>query len=897
MSQRIQYQPSVPRGGYRPQQTDERKIARMREEAARQVQGMQRVADAEIRSRERVLASMKEDEAYTARAEERNFRIETANGQRKIEGLQRQQVRDQQQFEINQKDNLAILESISSLSQSAGAIVDYVQAERKKKKTAEEEKKAREGKTAAEKAVDAAFREKLGWQLTANSAQIVSNANIVGEQGGNPLAVEQTKVNNPAQQRNLTEAGVRKVLSPAQLNFRWQEWKKANNLGALSTRETVEQTEAFYSFLSETLGLDGFSAEFLEEVSEGWEAFSQNLIAVATNDEIAASQNTRKERAKTVIFDAGLTPATFNRKGTDVYFELLDLNKGDRTKAWDDFFAYFGEVDADGKPILDIKLLENFPFVKDGKETTVKEVFGGEGGRLDKLRQTIIKSQNEQIKLIRDTDNLRAYEDEQEAIQTFFAGRDNDAGTAKLAQELQEEYQQKHRKPSVKLNFVLEHLTYKARHRKNAFEQAEKLRDFELNPELVNGLCRLDPEKCRPFQERLQLHQSKYQGKSFAKDQSTLSSSVSGRSTMLDAKGGERPMIVQLFAEHRDLLELYMASGMQFEAASAKAASDIDKKYQSLYKVNDPTNKYYRKVHRNGTVSYPYLVVPGASRADQARQESEQLTKTIKDIGVEGLLNIPLSVSSAERLAYVKENFYKDDFKLLPNEITVIAAAKKLPPHEFFNRLYAANGDKFRLTSPLKYNGQDAPFTPEDYAIFNGPGGINQKLSRINKLNPGHYQQANTMRPGSPVGQIIGPNTGIIVTDPADGTGGTDAVIKQGQRGAKYSWPVQGQVLKVVNDRSTEYRLEEGATKRDFGNHVEIRFRLPSGREVDALVSHFDKVADLKPGDTISPNTFIGTQGRSGSTTGAHVSFDFYQKGTNIPDTEARDWFLKTHLQ
>ena len=60
---------------------------------------------------------------------------------------------------------------------------------------------------------------------------------------------------------------------------------------------------------------------------------------------------------------------------------------------------------------------------------------------------------------------------------------------------------------------------------------------------------------------------------------------------------------------------------------------------------------------------------------------------------------------------------------------------------------------------------------------------------------------------------------------------------------------------------------------------------------------NFDQVADLKPGDTVAPNTFIGTQGRSGSTTGAHVSFDFYQKGTNIPDTEARDWFLKTHLR
>jgi len=163
--------------------------------------------------------------------------------------------------------------------------------------------------------------------------------------------------------------------------------------------------------------------------------------------------------------------------------------------------------------------------------------------------------------------------------------------------------------------------------------------------------------------------------------------------------------------------------------------------------------------------------------------------------------------------------------------------------------------------------------------------------------NTGIYSSPSAMRAGSPVGQIIGPNTGIIVTDRADGPGGTDAVIKQGKRGAKYSFPEQGQVLKVVNNRSTEYRLEEGATQRDFGNHVEIRFRLPSGRETDVLVSHFDQVADLKPGDIISPNTFIGTQGRSGSTTGAHVSFDFYKKGTTIPDSEARDWFLKTHLQ
>lgn len=754
MSQRIQYQPSAPGGKYRPQQTDERKIARMREEAARQVQGMQRVAEAEIRSREKVLASMKEDEAYTARAEERNYRTAAANSQRKLDGLQRQQVRDQQQFEINQKNNLAILESISNLSQSAGFIVDQLQKRREAQKKQDDEDFAEANKTDEERDAEAFVDQQKKHQVSIDSAQIVAGANIAEAQGANPRAVEQVKVGNPAQQRNRTEAGLTKVFHQ-QLPALWYRYSRNNGIpDTLDPLQLADEFAKFQGGLEAELGLDRFSAKFKREMRAYANAFERQLINNAVNNEIQVSKDTRLTRARETVFHTVNKPGEANRLLGDAMVELVDLNGGNRAKALDALQAYFEEVDVNGEVIIPTQILENFTYAKDGRITTFGAEHNNPGGRMDKVRENIIRNQNNALKLIRDTDNLRAYEDEQEAIQTFFAGRDNDAGTEKLAEELKAEYELKHSKPSVKLNFILEHLTYKARHRKEAFAQAEKLRDFELNPEVVNGLCRLDPEKCRPFRERLQLYQSKYQGKSFTKDQSTLSSSVSGRSTMLDAKGGERPMIVQLHAEHRDLLELYLASDMEFEAASAKAASDIDKKYQSLYKVNDPTNKYYRKVHRNGTVSYPYLVVAGASRADQARQESEQTIRSLKTLGVEGFLNVPHSVASAERLAFVKENFHKPDFVLLPNEITILANTK-LQAHQMFNKALEAVADPARLVSPLKYNGQEVIFTPEENAIINGPGGVNQKLAIINRRNPGHYQQVSTMRPGSPIARAV----------------------------------------------------------------------------------------------------------------------------------------------
>jgi murein DD-endopeptidase MepM/ murein hydrolase activator NlpD len=127
----------------------------------------------------------------------------------------------------------------------------------------------------------------------------------------------------------------------------------------------------------------------------------------------------------------------------------------------------------------------------------------------------------------------------------------------------------------------------------------------------------------------------------------------------------------------------------------------------------------------------------------------------------------------------------------------------------------------------------------------------------------------------------------VTITNPNDTGGlGFDFVFEGGGRGARFASPFSAEVLKVTKD-PREFRLEEGATTRGYGNNVELRFKTPQGKAVDVLIAHFDDLnPNLKPGQLIKPGEFLGTQGRTGSTTGPHVSMDFFNPGSNSADSE-----------
>jgi murein DD-endopeptidase MepM/ murein hydrolase activator NlpD len=154
-----------------------------------------------------------------------------------------------------------------------------------------------------------------------------------------------------------------------------------------------------------------------------------------------------------------------------------------------------------------------------------------------------------------------------------------------------------------------------------------------------------------------------------------------------------------------------------------------------------------------------------------------------------------------------------------------------------------------------------------------------------------------------PISNLSAPETGpalaykgAVVTSAKDTSGepGFDFVIPGG-RGAVFKAPFNAQVLKVVGDQNWETHLEQGSGQRGYGNYVDIRAKTPEGRAFDVRLAHFDAINPaLKPGMVIGPGTAIGKQGRTGSTTGPHVSWDMYDpnKNTTSPDLlRLRDQF------
>jgi hypothetical protein len=890
---RLQYQRAAKAGGYRPQQVDERNIARMREESNRVIEGMRRAANAEIESRREVARSMKEDAAYTKGAKEKNFQIQTQNTQREIAGLQAQARRDQDQAAINQQATESIFKSISSLSSTANKYVNDLQ-------------KQREQEAYNEEFYDQDPNANAILQLTRyekeSRARVASQERLSGIQqaeanGADPVTASKLKEQDPVTQYDFTDATVSKFFRFQYVDERNARLADAEKVkGEPLTYEEKQQVIAqFRDDIYRIVGSEGISADLVKpHLTYAYQADS----AFYTTERAADKQERDARRGENhLAILNNVDPKKRQEVFNSSFPHLVDV------------YGYTGALDKLQSSVFNVQTKTGeFPWSPDAIDQLVlptegktwaekySDKEGNPTGRRAELLAERVRLDNQFRTQQRSADNLAHAEAEQTLFRAFMSG----PRTVKDAEEKQRMYVAITGKESVMLANASKHFSIQAEQARDFINEVSKLPDYALTKELEDKAVAADPVKGAIIKARGEAYREIYKSDAFKKAKNTIDTTVSGTTSFGSSKagkGGELDVKVDLYNRLEEETQRNIRAGMKPDAAAAEAGRVLTDEYTNTYRVKG--SRYYREVSRNGTISYPYLPVVNRTAAQQSRQRSQELRATVKKDGFEEVLVRPFSFMTEKEIEYTINNYGKPGFRPPQGALEMYSYSNGMPLHSVLNAAIKSSGKDIVLKSPLRMGTQEVTLPPEDEKILSNPNATAQaKLAVLNKnFNPQVFQSASTMRPGSPVGQIIGPNTGIIVTDPADGPGGTDAVIKQGQRGAQYSWPVQGQVLKVVNDRSTEYRLEEGATKRDFGNHVEIRFRLPSGREVDALVSHFDKVADLKPGDTISPNTFIGTQGRSGSTTGAHVSFDFYQKGTNIPDTEARDWFLKTYLR
>jgi len=141
------------------------------------------------------------------------------------------------------------------------------------------------------------------------------------------------------------------------------------------------------------------------------------------------------------------------------------------------------------------------------------------------------------------------------------------------------------------------------------------------------------------------------------------------------------------------------------------------------------------------------------------------------------------------------------------------------------------------------------------------------------------------------------PIRNVIVTSAIDPESpGFDIAIEGGRRGAPFRWPFSFRVVDMeVNRRENNMERTGNRSDRFYGTNVTLRFRSPvDGREYDVISAHHDRLNPaLRRGASFPPGTFIGTQGRTGSTTGTHTSLDVYVAGTRRPAPMA----VRSHLR
>jgi hypothetical protein len=560
----------------------------MREETARQVEGMRQAANAEIQSRRDVAQAMKEDAAYTKAANEKNFQIQTANSNRQIQGLQAQARRDQEQFNANAQANETIFKSIASLSQSAGVIVDRIQEEQKKEKRKNERLEAESQETDIDKL---AYRTASQWQLAETSAAITGAVNENIANGGDEYVGEKVKSQNQAIAVDANEGQIYKLFS---VTYGQAALKRIQAIeaerGRLSPEEVAYELNRFRGELYDQIDIDRFDIDFLKPALDQANTFERNFLATRRREFIAASKSNRKDRAKGNILNS--RPDTFNRVVTTAYNEIVDANNGDRAASWDELEQdVFNQIDEKGNFVLSIEQIAQFPiYTEEGKPP---ETFGKkfEKTRFANIQRERVKIQNEYRTQQKNADTLSNAE-----LENTLARAVMENPTIERLEEAKRMYTATALKESPKLAVIEKHLTYTAQHKNNIISAVTKLRDFELTPEIVSAAVAANPTEGAAIKHRYEAYNAKWKSDGYKDANKSLETLVSGTTsfgTTKAAEAGSLPMIGHLKAELRNRTAMYEPA-LGFEAAHQKAANELANEYRNGYRNKD--TKFYRRI-------------------------------------------------------------------------------------------------------------------------------------------------------------------------------------------------------------------------------------------------------------------------------------------------------------
>lgn len=788
----VQYRRAAQSSGFRPIQISGNEISRMREESARVVQGMRDVRDAEIKERESQLAQQKENQRLEARQRERNRQIETGNYQRELTGLQQEARAQEQQYRQNQQDNAKILQSISTISQSAGkAYAQYVEAE--------------EDKTIAQE-LENYLQDPIEEDLKTLQNEVLLDSDDERRQalldeyqarGGDPLVV--------AKSRNYSDRVRREILKGKAAYFykhkypqllqeaiRTQEERLGRKMSSDELAGYMTDVGRIVADKFRTEGGMSLKPGSMKTALESQANLHQSILSGARSDEIKQENQLAADNATTILTQ---NPAEFDKNVIPSFRTIYRVNGYDYAKAHDWYVSLATMRGPDG----------NFLFTTEQLAGTVlqageKPYAQQRPGRFAAILQARLDADTKYRKSQITADNVAYKEAEQNALEQLTGNP-----TKETAEALVGYFRETYGKVPESVTKFEENYTVEAQAKAEQIEQLESMPDGFILKEHVEALKRLDVTASRALESRYAAQEAKYTSGVFKDQSDAFKTTANGVTSFGSQKPNDAPSLFlqqEMRAEYRKRVDQAVAGGANFNDAANTIAMQLTAEVKAGSR--DENSLWYRKPSKaGGAADFPNLTGGNVTAVEKARRNYQGIVKSVAEKGLEKTLDTAESVLTREEIASIVEGYGKPGFVVPTDVLAVSGMGNGLDPFTIINRQIAALGDPnvLPLEPPAIIQSVNSTMTEQQRQdLFNAVNGPMQRLRALQQT-AGTVAQPSNLRAG-----FAGNNLKRSFTD---------ALTYEGNRGA---YQQTGQTLQKLGFQVSEHPDFGGVAPVHAGN-------------------------------------------------------------------------------
>ena len=736
----VQYRRAAQSTGFRPVQISGNEIARMREESARVVQGMRDVRDAEIKQREAKLADEKEAQRLEARLRDRNRQIETANHQRAITGLQQEARAKDQQFRQNQQDNAQLLQSISTISQSAAkGYEDYVKAEEDKTIAEELEKYIQNPDDENLQAL----RSEFGLDVLDEIQQ--SNLDEYAARGGDPLAV--------AKGRNLSSRVKREILKGKAAYF--YEYKYPQLLD-----EAIKAEEGRLNRRMEPAELAAYMTEVGGIVADRFRNQGGMTLkpgsmrtALESRERIHMARLT-KSRADAIKSERQLTidnstsilttnPREFGNNIAQEFQAVYRANDYNYGKAHDWYVSLATMQDANGNFLFTAEQLAS-TVLRAGEKPYAEERPGRFAAILQARREVDMKFRKEQI----EADKLSYREAENNALKYIAAS----GGSKEVVETAIGMFRDTYAKVPATLNVYLENHTVEAQAKAKQIEQLQAIPDGFIRKEHSDALKRLDFNAGNDLEKRRAAQEAKYNSGIYKQQSDAFKTAANGVTSFGSQKPNDASSLFlqqEMRAEYRKRVDQAVAGGMDFTTAANTIAMQLTDEVKAG--ARDSNSLWYRKASKaGGAADFPNLTGGNLTALEKARRNYQGIVKSVAENGLEKTLDTAESILTREEIVSIVEGYGKPGFVIPIDVRAVTGMGNGLDPFTVINRQINALGDPnlLPLEPPAIIQSINSTMTEQQRNdLFNAVNGPRQRLRVVQQV-AGTVAQPSNLRAG-----------------------------------------------------------------------------------------------------------------------------------------------------